>query len=99
MNKLTGKEIIEKAKELYNDDIGDFAWGPVVDVAGPNREVFSSGGADRGSDWRRIYHFTDHDVYLQVQGYYQSHYGTDFNNGWDCVTIVTPKEKTITVYE
>jgi len=98
MNKLTGKEIIEKAKELYGDDIGDFAYGPIIEVAGPNKQVFSSGGEDRGSDWRRVFHFTDHNVYLQIQGYYQSHHGTDFE-GWESVKEVTPKEKTITVYE
>lgn len=99
MSKLTGQEIIEKAKELYKEDISDFAYGPVDSLAGPVKQVFSSGGEDRGSDWRRVFHFIDHDIYLQVQGYYQSHHGTDFDDGWGCVTEVAPKEKTITVYE
>jgi len=99
MSKLTAQEIIEKAKELYKDDVYDFAYGPVEEVAGPVKQVDSTGGEGRGSHWTRTYHFTDHDVYLKVTGYYQSHHGTDFDDGWDCVKEVVPKQKTITVYE
>ena len=73
--------------------------GAEDNIAGPNEQVHSTGGEDRGSDWTRTYHFTDHDVYLKVTGYYQSHYGTDFDDGWNCVKEVKPVQKTITVYE
>lgn len=99
MSKLTAAEIIEKAKELYKDDVSDFAYGPVDSLAGPVKQVNSTGGEDRGSNWTRTYHFTDHDIYLKVTGYYQSHYGTDFDDGWNCVKEVKPMEKVITVYE
>jgi hypothetical protein len=99
MNKLTAQEIIEKAKE-YCESISGFAYGDFDDdLAGPFKEVHSTGGEGEGSHWTRTYHFTDHDVYLKVTGYYQSHYGTDFDDGWNCVKEVKPKEKTITVYE
>jgi len=96
---MTAQEIIEKAKEIYKDNISDFAYGPTPDVGGLVLEVNRTGGMDEGSNWSRTYHFTEHDVYLKVSGYYQSHYGTDFDNGWDSVQEVRPKEKTITVYE
>jgi hypothetical protein len=99
MSKLTAQEIIEKIKDS-GASISEFAYeGAEEHVAGPNKEVDRTGGEDEGSHWTRTYHFTDHDVYLKVTGYYQSHYGTDFDNGWDCVKEVKPKEKTITVYE
>lgn len=101
MNKLTAQEIINKLRETYEDEgVSVFAHeGAPVDVAGPNKVVHSTGGEDEGSNWTHTYHFTDHDVYLKVRGYYQSHYGIDFDDGWDCVTEVRPVEKTITVYE
>ena len=99
MSKLTGAEIIEKIKESY-DSVSDFAYdGDYKKVAGKSIQVDSTGGEDRGSHWTRTYNFTDHGVYLKVTGYYQSHYGTDFDDGWDCVKEVFPKEKTITIYE
>jgi hypothetical protein len=99
MNKLTGAEIISKIEEHY-DSVSDFAYdGDYKQVAGPNKQVDSTGGEDRGSHWTRTYHFTDHDVYLKVTGYYQSHYGTDFDDGWNCVEEVKPVSKTITIYE
>lgn len=99
MSKLTAQEIIEKLKEGC-EKVSQFAYGDFDDdLAGPSKEVDSTGGIDRGSHWTRTYHFTDHDVYLKVTGYYQSHCGTDFDEGWDCVKEVKPKEKTITIYE
>lgn len=99
MNKLTAQEIISKLTETY-DQVDDFAYqGAPVEVAGPNTRVHSTGGEDEGSYWCAVHYFPDHDVYLKVTGYYQSYSGTDFDDGWDCVTEVRPVEKTITVYE
>lgn len=58
-----------------------------------------SGGEDEGSDWQRVFHFVDHDVYIKVTGYYQSYNGTEFYNGWGCLSEVRPTQRTITVYE
>ena len=99
MNKLTGAEIIQKIQDS-GVELSDFAYeGADKDIAGPNTQVYSKGGEGQGEDWRRVYHFTDHDVYIQVKGFYQSHCGVDFYDGWENVTEVKPQEKTITVYE
>jgi len=58
-----------------------------------------SGGEDEGSDWQRVYHFVEHDVYVKVTGYYQSYNGTEFYDGWGCLSEVKPSQRTITVYE
>jgi hypothetical protein len=61
-------------------------------------EVEQFGGEGQGDTWFSIKHFLKHDIYLKVNGYYQSHYGTAIY-GWNKVQVVAPKEKTITVYE
>jgi len=55
------------------------------------------GGMDQGSDWYSIKYFKDHDVYLKTQGWYASHHGTEFENGFG--KEVKPVQKTITVFE
>ena len=57
------------------------------------------GGEGCGSEYWAIHYFKDHDVYLKVEGWYQSHYGVDYDSFEDCVTEVKPKTKTVTVYE
>lgn len=65
----------------------------------PNwEEVEQYGGEGQGDTWYSVKYFPNHNIYIRVDGFYQSHYGTDFS-GWDCLTEVTPKQKTITVYE
>jgi hypothetical protein len=66
---------------------------------GPVKQVFRKGGMDQGSDWQRVYHFVDHDVYIKVDGYYSSYCGTEFEDGWDSLSEVRPKEVTITIFE
>ncbi len=94
-------EILEKVKEYYKEDVAEFGYsgkGNVQD-AGPFEEVFSKGGEDEGSDWRRVKLFKDHNVFIEVSTMYTSYEGADFESGWDCCKEVSPKEKTITVYE
>jgi hypothetical protein len=55
------------------------------------------GGEGKGETWYSVKHFPELDIYLRVDGYYQSYDGTSFN-GWSCCTVVTPKEKTIIIY-
>ncbi len=103
MSKLTGEEIIEKLKDSKEYGIGDFAYEGYVpeelqSELGDTKEVFSKGGEGQGEDWQRVYLFKNHDVYIKVKGWYASHHGTDFD-GWDSLSVVVPKEKTITVYE
>src|SRR5690606_38211371 len=44
---------------------------------GEVEEVDSYGGEDCGSNYYSVKYFKDHDVYIKVSGWYQSHYGTD----------------------
>jgi hypothetical protein len=59
--------------------------------------VDSYGGEDQGSDYWRVYTFTDgmQVVFIKFEGWYASHYGVDYQ-GWK---FVTPQQKTITVYQ
>lgn len=95
MKKLTGSEII--AKLLEKNSFEDIAYCDFDnEELGEYEEVKQSGGEDEGSNWYSVIYFKDHDVYIKSQGYYQSHYGTDFDYP---PFEVKPKEKTITVYE
>ena len=62
-------------------------------------EVAQEGGEGEGDIWYSVKYFPDHDVYIRIDGFYQSYIGVEFYNGWDCCSEVRPKEKTITVYE
>lgn len=137
MNKLTGKEIIDKLSNTHLT-VSDFAYGLrrflpedalkysnfskgkdwdnpecklmsaenkikvdqfFKDLVGEWEEVSQHGGEGEGDNWYSVKYFKDHDVYLKVNGYYQSHYGTDFGSWKDAVKTVVPKEKVITIYE
>lgn len=54
------------------------------------------GGEGEGEVYYVVYYFKDHDVYIRINGYYQSYHGTDWYNQ---PIVVTPQQKTITVYE
>ena len=108
----TYEEILEILKQYFSDeneedysngisrfahadfDSSEMGLGPITHIGEAD-----SGGSDQGSDWQRVYHFEDHDVYIKVSGYYQSHHGTDFDEGWDSCSEVRPTSKTITVYQ
>lgn len=94
------EEILNVLKE--NCGVENFAYDDVDYESlglGKVEEVHSTGGMDAGSNWSSVKHFVDHDVYIRVTGWYQSHYGTDFQGWEEEVSEVKPKEKTVTVYE
>lgn len=62
-------------------------------------EVEQYGGEGQGDTWYSVKYFKDHDVYIKVNGWYQSYNGTEFHSGWDSCKEVKPSQKTITVYE
>lgn len=108
MNKLTVQEIIQRLQTYFEgigEDVGTFAHHNFLDEdikalgLGPIEEIDQYGGEGQGDKWWSVKYFPDHDIYLKVTGFYQSHYGTDFYDGWRGVKEVKPKEKTITVYE
>lgn len=55
------------------------------------------GGEGQGDDYYCVYSFSDgvHTAYLKFDGWYASHYGSEFNS----VFLVEPRQKVITVYE
>lgn len=60
-------------------------------------EVDSYGGEDCGSTYYRVYCFQSKDekVYIKFNGWYASHYGSEYRD----FEIVTPQQRTVTVYE
>lgn len=107
MKKLTFKEILEVLKAFEYDNgeelsVRNFAYENYDrDLLGLGeiKEVEQHGGEGEGSNWFSVKHFKDHDVYIKVQGYYTSHYGTDFDGWDDACTEVKPTTKTIQVFE
>ncbi len=97
MNK---EQIIEKLKQA-NVSIERFAFEDCnPDEIGLNwKEIDQYGGEGEGNTWYSIKYFPEYNLYLKVEGFYQSHNGTDFYDGWDSITEVKPVAKTITVYE
>lgn len=98
-NKLTAEQIL---KVLDDNGISEdeFAYDDVDYKRlglGEVEEVYQEGGEGQGDEWYSVKHFKDHNVYIKIEGYYQSHNGTEFENGMG--EEVRPIEKTITVYE
>jgi len=62
-------------------------------------EVAQYGGEGKGNTWYSVKYFPDLNIYIKVNGYYQSYNGTEFYEGWDSCSQVRPTQKTITVYE
>lgn len=64
---------------------------------GEVEEVAQYGGKDCGSTWYSVKYFKDHDVYIRIDGHYQSYHGTEFYDGYGYE--VRPQERIITVFE
>lgn len=97
------QEIYGVLSTKMEGDISTFAYGDFDQEElglGEIKEVVQKGGEGEGSEWYVVYYFSDHDVYMKIEGYYSSYNGTDFDGGWeDCASEVKPQTKTITVYE
>tara|TARA_R110000868_G_scaffold76573_6_gene220169 strand:- start:5613 stop:6038 length:426 start_codon:yes stop_codon:yes gene_type:complete len=65
---------------------------------GHTERMASHGGEGEGEDYWSVWYFDKHDVYIKVQGYYQSYNGTEFEDGWDSCFEVVPEEVMVTVY-
>jgi hypothetical protein len=88
----------EKGVEVSELGYGDFN-SEELGLGKCKQDVYSKGGEGEGEDWRRVHHFEDHNVFIEIRGDYSSYNGTEFYDGWDCVRQVTPQEKLVTVYE
>lgn len=102
MEKLSAEQILAVLKEKC--EISDIGYGDFnseeLGLGKCNKSIWEKGGEGEGEDWRQVHHFVDHDVYIEVNGHYISHDGVNFYDSFeDHVTVVTPKQKTITVYE
>jgi hypothetical protein len=58
------------------------------------QEMVSDNDGD-GNERRRVYHIPEIDLWFKLIGTYSSW----DSSSWDCVEVVVPKQKTITVYE
>ena len=104
--KKTYSEIIQVLDEnipcLSNFVHEDFDYKLIESLVGKWQEIWVSGGCDKGSDWVTVYYFKDHDVYIQVSGYYTSYNGVEFNRNTftgDDVKEVRPKEVIKVIYQ
>lgn len=100
---MTGQEIIDKLKSVEGYRLEDLGYETFIpdelkEDLGEVEETYQFGGEGKGDTWYAIKYFPKHNVYLKVNGWYASHYGSELY-GWDEVRVVAPKEKTITVYE
>lgn len=98
MKKLTGKEIIDilEKNEISWEDLGyesvDWKSLDLGDVVVVDRY----GGEGCGDKYYVVYHFVSHNVYLRINGYYQSYHGAEFEQAPYEVTAVS---KTVIFYE
>jgi len=102
MEKLTPEELLKAIKDYDGEKLADatvyYERSSDIEGIGHAELVKAQGGSEGGGEYvERVYHFTDHDVYLKLIGCYTSYDGTNYDdNNW---AIVLPKEKIITVYE
>lgn len=99
MNYLEILEILEKS----GITLEDFAYEDYDSVKlglGESEEIKQYGGEGCGDEWYSVKYFKDHNVYIQVDGWYSSYVGVEFYGGFkgDSISEVVPEEKTITVY-
>lgn len=104
MNKMTLKQTLS---DFFEDDepadafMAGYATDEAIEFMDNNRivydEVDSYGGEDQGSTYYRVYCFQSgsEKIYIKFNGWYASHYGTEYQN----FEFVTPKQRTVTVYE
>lgn len=92
-------ETIEKSPERDREDL---PWQERQKLIltrlglGEVEKVDEYGGEGQGEKYYSVHHFKDHNVYIKINGYYQSHYGVEFNNP---PYEVFPKQITKTIYE
>lgn len=103
MEKLTYEEIVKKFKELditpemfYCNDYDEEQKEFVVSL-GESNKVYGEGGNEGGGEYfERVFYFKDHDVYIQITGYYESNNGTECDEEFN---QVFPRRVIDTVYE
>lgn len=86
-SQLALQDIEDSFIEQIQSELGKFelAFGP--------ERTKGSGDYDGA---QAVYHFSDHDVYISIQGCYSSEGGMDFDGG---MYVVEPVQVTTTVYK
>lgn len=49
------------------------------------------GGEGQGDDYYSVYHFIDHDIYIKFQGWYASHYGSEYSEMFEVKPVTVTK--------
>jgi hypothetical protein len=96
--KKTAQEILD-VLAANNVDWSDFAYGEFNSEAlglGDFNIVEKHGGEGEGENYHVVQYFKDHDVYIRIDGFYQSYDGTYFDNA---PYEVRPTERVVTFYE
>lgn len=91
----------EPARWMYEDV---YSSADEIEEEGEFKEEFAKlgkfemvedfGGEGQGDDYYKVYHFIDHDVYIQFQGWYASHAGSEYEEMYE----VRPEQVTKTEY-
>ncbi len=74
------KEFGVSTEDFVQENISPADQKVLNDKVGPYKLVHDERSDDDDHDqWEKVYHFTDHNVYLMVVGSYHSEYGQDFD--------------------
>jgi hypothetical protein len=108
MEKLTAEQIhailkskikdVEDVENNYNGTYFEDVNRVKIDELGKVITIDEYGGEGQGDTWYKVYFFKDHNVYLKLDGFYNSYEGVMFD-GWSSLFEVAPVERTITVYQ
>lgn len=105
--KLSGQEVADKINELIEVE-GESLYALALEDAHAteNEEILNAlgewtvaekvGGSGEGDSWHTVLHFTEHDVYIKIDGYYTSYDGVE---PYGRVKAVNQVKKEVTVYE
>ena len=88
------------AEELMTECIYDTTWAKWEGVPFEFKSPDSYGGEGQGSDYWTVLEVrlpgsVDETLFIKLEGWYSSYIGVEYS-GW---SFVTPKQKTITVYD
>lgn len=99
-DKKSSYELAKIFNNYYNDDYDVKIIPLFIHETLTMTTIDHKGGEDGGSEYYHIFRFEEIDkepVYVKFNGYYESFNGLSYTE--DAMSIVHPKEKTITVYE
>ena len=96
LNSLVEKDGIEEVVELLSYSFLVESREELKNKFGECKLVLDEGGENQGSKAKRVFHFPDQNVFIEVKGFYQSYDGYDW---YPAFSLVQPIEKTIIVYE